>query len=465
MRNKGLLFLIGSILMILCACVRIQQETRPDAAWPGYVGTMEGYVYCNKSERDMDWEEDLLYLADQFLTRHPALTDNESWIIRYENLDQESIYTDELYNAELRKQFLAEINSLIPRINELSDNQVLFELHRIVALLEECHSSVGQPKGERLPVDLEAIYTGERYEYFVKSTPSSRPELLYARLSAVNGVPVEELMDKFSLLIGHEYDAFVVLKVEASDYFVRKPTLEAAGAVAAEDSKVDLSLETDQGTVTVSFAFVSLETYEQMELIDGSMESRDIPMYRYSGERVIWMEELENNTLYVRVTHMSLDPDVYWTSFFAEVEMALMSSEEPMKLIIDLRDNSGGYRIVMNGLVPVIQRQKTDGVYLLINEGTMSASVIDAVQFDDMIPGLTIVGSPASQPPNFYSYLTDENELMPNSGYRFYVSEKYGIAAPGFDEPTLMPDIEVYQTLEDYKNGIDTVLGFVLELD
>lgn len=37
--------------------------------------------------------------------------------------------------------------------------------------------------------------------------------------------------------------------------------------------------------------------------------------------------------------------------------------------------------------------------------------------------------------------------------------------APDENEVTLMPDISVYQTPEDYRNGVDTVLEYVLEID
>ena len=63
--------------------------------------------------------------------------------------------------------------------------------------------------------------------------------------------------------------------------------------------------------------------------------------------------------------------------------------------------------------------------------------------------------------------LTDSNEL-PNLGNQFWIAGS-GSNTAGYDfwhdyeYEVLMPDITVYQTIEDYANGIDSVLKALLD--
>lgn len=51
---------------------------------------------------------------------------------------------------------------------------------------------------------------------------------------------------------------------------------------------------------------------------------------------------------------------------------------------------------------------------------------------------------------------------MPNSKTDVSIATHYLVFAPDYEYETVTPDIIIYHTLEDYKNGIDTVLEEVL---
>ena len=59
------------LAMLLCAC------GAPEPRWAGYSGSLDGYEYCHRSERDRMWEEDILFYANTFLTEHPLLADDD----------------------------------------------------------------------------------------------------------------------------------------------------------------------------------------------------------------------------------------------------------------------------------------------------------------------------------------------------------------------------------------------------
>ena len=468
MKSKALLFFYFLvILLVLCACVQAQpiatDSAKSDSDWHGYIGTGENYSFYYSDGRNRAWEEDIRFLADTYLTGHPALSDKECMVISYYgSYDEEITYTDEFYDAQLRQKFVQQINRLIPQIDQLTDTEVLFEIHRIVATLSECHSSVGQPLGDIFPIQLEAIYTEGCYAYYVKTVPADLSELLYARLVAINNIPVEEIVDRLAIYISHEYETFVVQKMTRGRYLSRKLALEIAGVMGADDKDAQLTFETQSGTVTCTMSVMTQEVYDQMELIDGSISQHDLPIYWYADEKVYWYEILGENTLYFRITSMSEDPNENWNKTFNEVGSILRTASTPMKLIIDLRNNSGGSSTVMENFVSIINQCPSNGVYVLINESTASAAVITAQLLSDAVHRCVLVGSPAAQSANMFSLISRASETLPNSGYPFSVSKKYVRAASNCKDPTLMPDIVIYQTWEDYKKGIDSILEYVL---
>ena len=70
-----------------------------------------------------------------------------------------------------------------------------------------------------------------------------------------------------------------------------------------------------------------------------------------------------------------------------------------------------------------------------------------------------IVGTPGGQPANFWGGV--QGFYLPNSGLYFQRPSTFCNNIPGDENDALMPDIIIYQTIEDYRNGIDTVLEAV----
>lgn len=54
--------------------------------------------------------------------------------------------------------------------------------------------------------------------------------------------------------------------------------------------------------------------------------------------------------------------------------------------------------------------------------------------------------------------------VLPNNGCNFVVSDRFYVSWPGYEGEALMPDIEVRPTIEDYKQGIDTILEAVTDM-
>jgi hypothetical protein len=199
-----------------------------------------------------------------------------------------------------------------------------------------------------------------------------------------------------------------------------------------------------------------------VEQINVQLETRDIPRYRY--DKNYWFEILEDHTLYIRFLSMMQEENYSPYDMSRDISVVLQHAEQPLKVVIDFRDNGGGGAWDLHNLVDAINRYDVDGVYILINEHSSSAAVIVPYILSQTIDQAVLIGTPAAQPLCFFSLSNPNNYRLPNSGMVFQVSDRYNDIEPRperFDQP-LTPDILVYQNFEDHKNGIDTVLEYVL---
>lgn len=96
------------------------------------------YAYIMTDERDLKWEEDVVFFADSFLNPeygHPRLVDIECPTFIY---SRSAKHSDEIrsyisyYDAEFRETFLRRINEIILSIPKKSDMELTMALLQTV---------------------------------------------------------------------------------------------------------------------------------------------------------------------------------------------------------------------------------------------------------------------------------------------------------------------------------------------
>lgn len=449
------------LAMLLCAC------GAPEPRWAGYSGSLDGYEYCHESQRDRMWEEDILYYANTFLTEHPLLVDddfmNPVTQIRPESKEYEYVYdySNSAYSEAARAEFLAQINRLIPEIGEYTDKEIVYELARVTASLGDAHSAVDVGFRDNFPLQFAWLSDGTGMGIYPVGVSAPYEELLLQKLIAVNDVPIEDIAQRLSVYISHENDQWVMWNLanpHSVGFVTQRAALEIIGVMEPDDTGAEFTFETENGDGKYTIECLSAQEYEQTPMI-----TRDAPMWR-SGE-YYWYELLDQGgSLYVRFQKMYEKPECSMSLFVAEVRKELRNAPEPMRIIFDLRDNTGGYSFMaeMNSLISAVNQSRTDGVYVLINEGTFSAGVQAAYRLANGIEGAKLVGSPTGQFVNNFS--TPVVFTLPNHGYPFCVSSVFLYGAREETGTALCPDVLVYQTVDDYKSKRDTVLEYVLGL-
>lgn len=434
---------------------------------PNYTGTLSGYEYCCTTERDRAWEEDLLYLADAYLTGHPLLADDsfwtKTWSVDTTFLDEELSYDNSLYNEELRASFISGINDLIARIPVLSNCQIVFEAQKLIATLRDSHSNlhIKEVCTMQLPLFLEAIGSAEGYSYYVTDLSAEHSGLLYSKLCSINGIAISEVAERLSGYVSTESMEFTTWFLGAGkSLLIQKEALQIAGVAAAEDTEAELLFETENGMVSCQMPFVTQDEYQQLKRASGQLIDQDIPRYRYRNEGYYWYEFLDDNTLYIRFYRMIEDPQQSLNDFVREVTAELRNAAQLATVLFDFRDNTGGTIVDLTDLANAVRQYASEHVYVLINEATASSGVFAAYCVLQGIDGAILAGTPAAQ---FVCSFGGYDILsMPNSGYTFQVACGYYAMAPAQPGEPLTPSVLIYPEIEDYKNGVDTVLEEIL---
>ena len=396
-------------------------------------------------KRYHDWENDIFYLADAFLGGHPKLTE-----------------TSYCYDAELKASFENEINLLLPRIYELSDTEVIYELSRIIANLRDSNSVIDVPESRIFPLVFEAFYEDDGVSLYTIAARAGEDRLMFSRLEAINGIPTDEVLARLSPLVSSESEYYTLRSLTGifiNALITRRDTLAAVGVIGRDDITAEFTMSFEDGSSeTVEFTALDEDGLDEIKgtRAEKTLFSAGALMFQNYGEYCWHTYVPEDNMVYVRITYC-YDESGMWSEVMRDIKEA----PEPPKVVFDLRLNYGG-RYPMSGFdgfLASLANTDTDGVYILIDGSVRSVSAATAAAIKQKIDGSLILGIPGGGSPNATGSIS--RYTMPRTGCGFYMSSSMHTNLKEYGTEPIMPDIAVYPTVEDYKDGIDTILEYV----
>ena len=433
----------------------------------GYTGPYDPYETYHTTEREQKWEEDILYMAEMMLDKHPRLYEGDSFIYHGIGLDDKE-FSNVMYDAEIRKAFIDGIDTLIPKLDQWSDDRIPFEINRVLATVGDINMHIFTVTGEYLDFSVEPIWDGGEVTYYLVDVPTEHADLMFGELTAINGIPSEEIVEQLKTCVASGYDRWAIglcSGIDYNSYMVLRGGLEAAEAIEPGAKSVEITVKTDAGEQTVTMPIVTVEEMKAEKNYNKSLYFTDLPPYRYlmngPDRKDVWCVTLED-AVYLQINRIPYENTEFDQGLLQTVN-ALRDAAEPMKLIIDLRwlgngtDPSGQ----LASFAAKVNALNTDGIYILIDYLTQYHGPAAAYQLRQQIEGALLVGSSTGDSLN--RFISSNEYRMPNSGLVFGVQERYACMDESFGNRTVQPDITVYQTLEDYKNGIDTVYQYALD--
>src|SRR5215471_14835618 len=363
----------------------------------------------------IDWRADLAILRKELPKRHPAP------FLRITQAQWDSVAT--AFDA---------------RLPSLTRNQTLVGFFQLVALVGDAHTTI-----EPVPALGLHQYPIELYDFedglFIRQADSAHARLVVARIVRFGTVSAADALAQAATIISHENDWWVRAW---APFWLTIPEMVNGLGLSRDPDRVKLVFELngrlDSAVIESGGPFA-----HGMGSPMNWVTKRQAPAPYWEqrpGSFFWWTMDSADRVLYVSMRGVipvprSATNRVQWDSVFA-----LYDSLTPSRLVIDLRENTGGNGTLNRYPVQQILRRpaldRPDRLYVVIGRRTFSAGQ----QFTNLLEAwtrATLVGEPTGQRPNQYG---DHRPLeLPSSHVVVQISSIFHQAPNEFDTRTFVP--------------------------
>lgn len=394
-----------------------------------------------QADRDKKWRGDLDFMVRQLEVRHALM---------YEKVSPE--------------QFRRERERIASEIPKLSDNQVIREFARLVAMIGDGHTSIffwsNRMRGfRRYPIE----YWYAKDGLIVLAAAPEYKHLVGMKVRRIGRGTVDEVVAATRPLLGLDNE-FGVPKL--TSLYIRVPEYLNAIGFAQDMEALELTLEDPDGRERkATIKPVAVDVRPDWQLI----KERDaLPLWLRRRDEKWWFEYLKDNRLiYLQFNSADVGVGQPEADFIAFCDRLVdtIRREDVDKLIVDLRWNSGGNhhrtRHLLNAIIRSEKINQPGKLFTITSNNTFSAAVMHAARLEQFTNTL-FVGEPTSGRPNHSGELR-RFYLPNNSGVEVRYSAMYEVqSSPGDLRPAIMPHLKAELTAAEYRAGIDPAMREIL---
>ncbi|MGH9836899.1 MAG: S41 family peptidase [Blastocatellia bacterium] len=395
------------------------------------------------------WREDLRYLSQELPRRH---------VNAFHNISAE-VWADEV----------AALDEAIPTF---ADHVILIRMTRLVALVGDAHTSLGWTS-QRYPLRSYPIFLSNRPDgLFVIAVASQRRETsrgyadnsraLGARVVSIGGIDIELVKQRVTTLISTDNEVWPTFVLPN---FLNVPEVLNALEVVPDMDHGQFVVEDAEGRrMELDLAPVSQSELTQLPLLNwpGVRRWTRPLIFTRPNSLNYWYEYLEGQrTVYFRYRRCQEMASQPFAGFSQEL-LSVLDTRDVDRLIIELRDNTGGNSAILDPFIEAIRSRprfnQTGKLFVLINRGTFSSGMLNANTLQLRTRAI-LIGEPTGGKPNSYGEV--RNFTLPHSGLTVNYSTRF-FRLRADDPPALMPDVLVEYPWSAFEAGRDPVLEAAL---
>lgn len=347
--------------------------------------------------------------------------------------------------ADAFARAVAEVDSVIPR---LTDTQIRWRFMRLTALVRDGHTNAQIPMyAQRLPI---TTLWADDGPYITGASPEYA-SLLGQRIVRINGHAISAVADTIRLYLPHENE--MGFRTRAG-FILFYPGAQYDVGLSRDSMQATLEVEGRQGRRTT----VTVPVVPRVGFAPAPPPSGE-PLYRQRLTEKYWLSHLADaKTVFVKYNQCR-DP----ADFRALTDSVLrLLDTGATRLVVDLRNNSGGSSRVIQPLIEAIHSRpainQPGALYAIIGRATFSSGMAAAHDFRTKTKA-TIVGEPIGERPNTFGEL--RRFTLPNSKIEVTYSTRFFRLVDG-EPDAFMPDVSVPPTPESLVEGRDPVMEWIL---
>jgi hypothetical protein len=367
----------------------------------------------------------------------------------------------EPFHAVDRAAFVAAIDELGERLPELEPDAAAVELMRAWAMLSTERD--GHQFALPLAFDDEPILPIKVYEFaegvFVTAAMAPHQELVGARVTAVGGRPIEEVLGLLEPLVPRDGPA--TLPSFRPMYLLRAIVLRGLGLVGGGAVPLTVSLDGEERDMELEPVPSSEHQAWAGWLALHGLAPRDGLRHSQQEDPHFDVRSMEGGTaLYVRFSR------VQPVTAGAVDELRRLAADPAVeRVVVDLRQNTGGDNTTYGNLLSALTQVAADrpgSLAVLTDRVTFSAAANFATRLEQQTDA-RFAGEPMGGGLNFWNdvdWVELPDFVVP---MRVAVSTRYWeMAEPGDPRLSIEPDLALPVTAADYFAGRDPLLEAVL---
>ena len=366
-------------------------------------------------------------------------------------------------------QFHTEVERLRTEVPNLTDNQMIVGIWRLLNLVGDGHTGIAPqviPSWKQVPLQFELFDEG----LYIVAADAKYADLVGKQVLRFGNQTPEQVMRALDPIISRDKDNPQNIKRNGPRLARYPGILNGLGLQPQSESIVFTVREADGKTRTTEVAAVKDDPqYSRIAghpswvtLFQGS--PGPLPLYLKDRRKNYWFETLPNTkTVYFQFNLVVQDPAERLEAFLERL-LKYINEEKIEKLIIDMRWNNGGDGHLAYPMLSFLTRaeriNQPGKLFLIVGRYTYSAAPIVASVIDSRTNAI-LVGEPTATGPNFIG--EDNFFTLPYSQLPVSVSDQYHQTTDSTDSRTaLTPLLLVPFSVEAYKAKRDLALETIL---
>ena len=390
-----------------------------------------------------------------------TLSRNEAWKTDLEILKRlvTETHPDPFHSVE-RSDWLGDLQILSSNIKILSDLEIIKKMMKSVAAIGDGHTALYPPISGEIAWHMVPIWPIWMSDgWYVLAADQSFGDLVGAKILAVNDMDFDDIARAVSQLIATDnsmtYRWLDTTALQFAESYTDRP-------VQVGDTN-NFTFEFPDGRQRTVSLPVGLIDRDPTSIVPPSHWSTlEVPASVTNVNASPFFHTLMPDTqiAYTRIDAINDNENESFSEYGA-ILTQFLKTNNASHVIIDLRNNNGGNGDLRWGFLRHLAQlgslQPKNKVYVLIGPRTYSASIMFINSLQSLFD-VTFVGMPTGGRPVGYS--SETPFTLPNSGLSGSISNRFHVDAVSANDerPWIAPDIVVWPTGEDLRNGRDPVL-------
>ncbi len=407
------------------------------------------FTFISQAQTAEQWRADLCFLAEEMPKQHKNL-----------------------FHTMTREQFESAVKKLDSQIPNLSQQQIIVELARIVAMVGDGHTSLSPARDPKVgfrtfPIKLYVFNDG----VFVRAATREYSKLIGARLVKIGNVSIGDAYESVKQIIGRDNEMDIKFFVP---FLLTMPEILNGLGLIDQMENVKFTFENDEEQWTVDLKpfgkaeMITPDTDNSWLAKDGWIDARDsskspTPLWLKDPNNKFWFEYLPNSkTLYFQLNQVG-DKENEKLETFVQKLFAFAETKPIDKFVLDLRLNRGGNnylnRALLLGIIRATKIDQKGKFFTIIGRSTWSAAqslTNDLEKYTNTI----FVGEPSGGKVNHYG--DSRKIILPNSEITVRVSSLWWQQDERDKRQWTEPQIKAELSFTDYQNNRDSALEAIL---